>query len=131
MSDGGMNLTDLLIDEVKKPHPLEYVEYNRINACRDIDEQKQKELGQFLTPIEIANYMSSMFGNQPNNIHLLDPGAGVGSLTASFIYKECSKENSPNSISATLIEKDSEIVEHLKDTMKICEKFCDKKKCPA
>lgn len=52
-------------------------------SCR-LDPRRRSQLGQFMTPSAIADYMASLFIRWPNNVRLLDPGAGVGSLTASF-----------------------------------------------
>ena len=48
------------------------------------------QLGQFMTPATIAVFMASLFSplNRPE-IRLLDPGAGVGSLTAAFVQRAC------------------------------------------
>lgn len=43
----------------------------------------RKEKGQFFTPPEVCQFMASLFaGEFPQSFRLLDPGAGVGSLTA-------------------------------------------------
>ena len=44
--------------------------------------QVKNELGQYLTPCPLANFMASMFdGNKMQNCSILDPGAGLGVLT--------------------------------------------------
>lgn len=42
-------------------------------------------LGQYMTPAKIAAFMASFFPNIGGNIHLLDAGAGEGSLTCAFL----------------------------------------------
>lgn len=48
-----------------------------------LDRKHRANLGQFLTPGTVARYMASLFEFQPDaDVRLLDPGAGIGSLTA-------------------------------------------------
>ena len=54
-------------------------------ASNELDQARRGELGQFMTPSNIADFMASLFQHWPKNIRLLDPGAGVGSLSEAFI----------------------------------------------
>lgn len=56
-----------------------------INAKLNL--KKKSELGQFMTPSAIAEYMASLFNNNKKEIKLLDCGAGIGSLTISAAKK--------------------------------------------
>ncbi len=42
------------------------------------DLDKQHELGQFLTPNPVAEFMASLFEIHRSEVHLLDAGAGAG-----------------------------------------------------
>jgi adenine-specific DNA-methyltransferase len=67
---------------------LQTMDLVRQTANRQLDPKRKSELGQFMTPSVIAEYMASLFGAVPNDtIRLLDPGAGVGSLTAAFLHR--------------------------------------------
>ena len=85
---------------------------------------RQEELGQFLTATPVADFMASMFGPLRKTVHLLDAGAGAGSLTAAFVSRCCEKRDSVRAIEATLYELDSEILDALTDTMRECERLC-------
>jgi adenine-specific DNA-methyltransferase len=54
-----------------------------------MQKQDQKaELGQYMTPSSIANFMANLFTSDSlRPIHLLDPGGGKGSLTSAFINR--------------------------------------------
>ena len=56
-------------------------------ATTKLDPTRRKELGQFLTPSRIATFMASLFEDFPQHTRLLDPGAGVGSLTDAFVSR--------------------------------------------
>lgn len=88
--------------------------------------QKQEELGQFFTSTPVADFMASMFGQLPRTVHLLDAGAGVGSLTAAFVSRCCEKRDGVRAIEATLYELDGEILDALAATMRVCEHQCDR-----
>ncbi|MFM6755392.1 MAG: restriction endonuclease, partial [Dolichospermum sp.] len=49
--------------------------------------KQRSELGQFLTPAPVARFMAEQFNNLSGHISLLDPGAGIGSLTAAFVER--------------------------------------------
>ncbi len=58
----------------------------RLAAASRLAPNSKSELGQFMTPAPVAEFMATLFApvTQPE-IRLLDPGAGVGSLTAAFL----------------------------------------------
>jgi adenine-specific DNA-methyltransferase len=56
----------------------------RLEASKQLDPARRSQLGQFMTPTAIADFMASLFTRWPQSVRLLDPGAGVGSLTESF-----------------------------------------------
>ena len=59
----------------------------RIHCSSRLNLKQRSKLGQFLTPAAIARFMARKFSNLSGNISLLDPGAGVGSLTAAFVER--------------------------------------------
>lgn len=61
--------------------PLDTV---RREASARLDPLRRARLGQFLTPMAIAEFMASLFTHWPSEVRLLDPGAGIGSLTEAF-----------------------------------------------
>ncbi|MEZ4620521.1 MAG: hypothetical protein R2867_34125 [Caldilineaceae bacterium] len=64
------------------------VEGYRLEANQHLDPKTQTELGQFMTPASVAEFMASLFCVPGPQITLLDPGAGVGSLTAAFVARQ-------------------------------------------
>lgn len=49
------------------------------------DLDKQHELGQFLTPNPVAEFMASLFEIHRSEVHLLHAGAGAGALSAALV----------------------------------------------
>ncbi len=60
---------------------------SRIHVSSKLSIKQRSELGQFLTPAPIARFMAGQFSNLNlvGRVSLLDPGAGVGSLTTAFV----------------------------------------------
>ncbi len=74
-----------------------------------VKDEKKTELGQFMTPPRIAQFMADLFDDFSNFeiIHLLDPGAGCGSLSHAFLQKySLSNENKVFKICAYEIDSE-------------------------
>jgi adenine-specific DNA-methyltransferase len=82
------------------------------------------EIGQFLTPVAIAKFMSSMFEAGPQRVRILDPGAGAGVLFATCVETLISKVERPQSIEVVAYETDRTILPYLEDTLGNCQSFC-------
>jgi adenine-specific DNA-methyltransferase len=84
---------------------------------------RQHELGQFFTPVSVAEFMASLFGHFAE-IRLLDAGAGTGALTLAAVQRYCTQDRKPHHISVTAYEVDSEVIPQLRDTLTECERIC-------
>jgi len=59
----------------------------RVHYSSKLNLKQRGELGQFLTPATVARFMAGQFNNLSGHITLLDPGAGVGTLTAAVVER--------------------------------------------
>lgn len=84
---------------------------------KDLEKRKQK--AQFFTPKEVSSYMANMFTIKKNNIKLLDPGAGVGNLTAAFCQRLL-KSPLRHSITVDAYENDPELIPALENILNAC-----------
>lgn len=87
--------------------------------------KRQAELGQFLTPSPVADFMASLFGPLPPVVRLLDAGAGAGALTSAFISRLRGISQGVRAVEATLYEIDPTIQDNLLETMRYCQRVCD------
>ncbi|HEV2454219.1 MAG TPA: Eco57I restriction-modification methylase domain-containing protein [Verrucomicrobiae bacterium] len=85
--------------------------------------RRQGELGQFLTPAPVADFMASLFGPLPNALRVLDAGAGAGALTAALVSRLCEKKGGVHTIEATLYEIDPHIQDALLEKMQACQRI--------
>jgi adenine-specific DNA-methyltransferase len=73
--------------------------------------QRKSQLGQFMTPPSVAEFMASLFVLQSTGaIRVLDAGAGQGALTAAFIERA----EGAAQIAATAFEFDNQILPDLR-----------------
>ncbi len=93
-------------------------------ASRD-DLDKQHELGQFLTPGPVAEFMASLFEIHRSEVHLLDAGAGAGALSAALVRRLCREPQKPKRISVTAYEVDEAQIESLQHTLDGCHCECE------
>ncbi|CUS33787.1 Eco57I restriction-modification methylase domain-containing protein [Candidatus Nitrospira nitrificans] len=66
---------------------LSEVEQARLRLSKGTDGKKKAQFGQFLTPARTAAFMAGLFPAADGICHLLDAGAGIGSLTAAFLER--------------------------------------------
>lgn len=99
---------------------LKAFETKRMVVGSSLCKVSKQAYGQYFTPPAIAKFMASIFASDcQDDICLLDPGAGVGTLTAAFIDRLLSQENRPN-IDVHAFEIDSRIIPELEDTLEAC-----------
>lgn len=102
-------------------HTLDHIRKSFNGATSRADRSK---IGQCLTPVAIAQFMSSMFKAGPREARILDPGAGTGVLLATCVEALISEVDHPISIEVVAYETDSTILPYLEDTLKRCQSLC-------
>ena len=100
--------------------PAEHADIYRLAISRKLESKKRGALGQYLTPLPVANFMASLFSYMPEDIVLLDPGAGTGILTAAFFQEMIGRSVKPHSIQAECYELEQLMANYLKSTIEEC-----------
>jgi adenine-specific DNA-methyltransferase len=99
---------------------------SRADATRRIANSKleietKSAFGQYMTPASVASFMASLFPTPSyENIRLLDPGAGVGSLTSAFVEHLC-RSTSGYHIELDAYEIDPVMRSYLEKNLNLCE----------
>lgn len=70
-----------------------------------------------MTPASVAHFMASLFQSLNGDIRLLDPGAGVGSLTSALVDRLLKTQPWPDSIDACAYEADTQLMPYLVETL--------------
>ena len=93
-----------------------------------LDSQRRADLGQFITPANVASFMASMLdlGSPPDQLRVLDPGGGNGMLTAAVVAEVCSRPESqrPSAMHLVTWEIDSQFQPLLERNFEDCEAIC-------
>ena len=100
--------------------PAEQAEIFRHAISNKLDPKKKGALGQYLTPLPVATFMASLFGEPLKDIVLFDPGAGTGTLTAAFVQEMISRVDKPHSIHTESYELEPLMAQYLESTIKEC-----------
>ncbi len=79
----------------------------------------RKKRSQVFTPPEVARFMAGLFTAIPKEYVLLDPGAGIGTLTAAFCERIL-ELRSPRKIVAHLFENDPRLIPLLRRNLDNC-----------
>jgi adenine-specific DNA-methyltransferase len=98
---------------------LEQVELLRIRANSDLTPKTKAALGQFFTASPICLYMVSLFNEIANDVKLLDPGCGPGSLTASFV-DEAVNRKSVHTLNIDAFDIEKTITPYINETLSLC-----------
>ena len=102
---------------------LAAVEQRRLKVSGTITTQRKSQFGQFFTPASIARFMVDMFENgQGTTCHLLDAGAGIGSLSAAFFDRWVSGRLDFECVKLDAFEIDKNLHTHLIQTLYTYEK---------
>ena len=107
----------------------------RVELARELDRvraslrassrrSRRSQIGQFLTPAAIAEFMGSLFEQDVEEARILDPGAGAGVLSAATVEALISRHRGLRSIEVVAYENDEKVTPYLKDTMAQCELAC-------
>lgn len=106
---------------------LDHVDFLRIDASRRLDPDHRAKMGQFFTPPAVARLMASMFTERPQNLTIIDPGAGVGSLSTALVAEVSRWEDQkPLSITLAAYEIESLLVDYLHSTIEEIAGVCNR-----
>jgi len=83
------------------------------------DLKERKSRGQFFTQKEIGLFMAGMFDINKSSFNVLDPGAGIGILSAAFCERLFNLEET-HSISIDAYETDAKLLPYLDKTLRKC-----------
>src|SRR5262245_21741931 len=92
---------------------LQAVDQARLEANTRLNPQRKIELGQFMTPASVAQFMASLFSPGTGTVRLLDAGAGVGSLIDAFLNQWGS-----DAVSVSAYEIDPTMTSYLQETLR-------------
>ncbi len=90
------------------------------------NQDRRHELGQFLTPHPVADFMASLFQTRWQELDLLDAGAGSGALSAALVRRLCASRYKPKRIFVTTCELDEALIESLHATLHGCQQECER-----
>jgi len=96
------------------------VETYRREASLRLEARRRALMGQFLTPASVAMFMARMIECKKPVVRLLDPGAGLGSLSAAFVAEMCRRQIRPDAIAVTACELDPMLIDYLRSTLELC-----------
>jgi len=92
----------------------------RVYYSSRLNLKQRSQLGQFLTPATVARFMAGQFNNLSGHIHLLDAGAGIGTLTAAVVERLLANPDQVSSCSITAYEVEPVFFPSLNQTLTEC-----------
>lgn len=104
---------------------LNAVETTRRQVSNRLDSRRRVLMGQFLTPMSVATFMARMVQCRKPVVRILDPGAGIGSLSAALVAEMCRGPLRPRVVHLTAYELDPLLISYLQATLDLCRKVCE------
>jgi adenine-specific DNA-methyltransferase len=101
---------------------LERTEATRLRVAGDLDARHRARWGQFFTPAPVAAFLARLI-DVPHGGHwrVLDPGAGIGSLSAAVVARAITSKVKC-SIHLVAFEADAALIGPLEQTLRDCER---------
>jgi adenine-specific DNA-methyltransferase len=97
------------------------IDDRRQEANAKLDRESKTTLGQYMTSAPVAKFMASLFeARDLSTVHVLDAGAGIGSLTAAFVQELFTRPGQTQQVSATAYEIDPIMAAYLRQTLDDC-----------
>jgi adenine-specific DNA-methyltransferase len=89
-----------------------------LRVSKGTDAERKSQLGQYMTPERTARFMASLFvPTTRRGCRLLDPGAGIGSLSSAFLERCMSGGLQVETVHVTAFEQDLVLHQELKRTL--------------
>ena len=104
-----------------QPAFAETADFYRVDASLKLDPKRRSGLGQYMTPAPIGRFMASLFDDVSGDVRVLDPGAGVGSLSATFIERCLHEKKKSRSVFLTCYEIEPLLIDYLESTLQEAE----------
>ena len=89
--------------------PSSYADRLGLQYTSLVSSDHKKGLGQFFTPVEIANYMATFYSSRKKRIRVLDPGCGTGVLSCALI-ESLVKNKRLKEVELLVFETDPEVI---------------------
>lgn len=89
-------------------------QYEALTSSED-----RKKRGQFFTPPPVARFMAGLLSSFPQHMKVLDPGAGIGTLSAA-VCERTLRLRSPRHVELVLYETDPAVIPLLSENMRRC-----------
>lgn len=121
----GSRIEHMFVEDTKRRDTAEglvrRVEERRQSLSSGLDAKVSRaELGQFFTPLAVAEFLAGLFDLPAGGtLRLLDPGAGIGSLSASVLARVI-RERPDLALEIVAFEIDPDVVPHLRAVLDDC-----------
>ena len=103
-----------------------YTNYLRYNVHNKLEKNRSRH-SQYFSSDVLSKFMASMMKYDKNEIKILDPGTGVGSLFVACVDSIINNGYKPKKISITAYEIDESLFPYIEDSFKRCKKLCEYK----
>jgi len=106
-------------EKARQERLVDYAERLSELYTKTYNSKIRKLKGQFFTPKQVSSFMANLFNIQNDVIRLLDPGAGIGILSAAFC-EQLFNVKKPIGLTIDAYENDPKLLPLLKKVLELC-----------
>lgn len=107
-----INSVKINIEPLIEEFPSEYADRLGVFYSKTVTEEYKKEVGQYFTPLDVARFMSKYSNETTDRVKILDPGCGIGILSAALAEELILKNRSIRTIELVAFETDVDILQY-------------------
>ncbi|MDP2749856.1 MAG: Eco57I restriction-modification methylase domain-containing protein [Nanoarchaeota archaeon] len=117
---------EMVISKTNNSILMNYAEELAKAFTQRSDLKERKSRGQFFTQKEIGLFMAALFDINESSFNVLDPGAGIGMLSAAFCERLLNSQKT-FSVSLDAYETDQKLIPYLEKALKKCKTTLEEK----
>jgi len=107
--------------------PSEYADRLGIFYSTTVTEEYKKEVGQYFTPLNVSRFMSKYSKVTTDRVKILDPGCGIGILSAALAEELILKNRNIRTIELVAFETDADILKYSERCFEYLRKWLNEK----
>lgn len=111
----------------KDEKPISYADRLALVYTSKVSSDHKKKLGQFFTPLQVAEFMADFSTFKKSKVRILDPGCGIGILACALVEQLVEHNKNIEEIELVAFETDNELLTYTDACLEYLRRWLQKK----